>query len=66
MIIGGQEEKFGRLHSNEDSDSEDDLGRAFPQRRTAHSLVTTFRRAKEPIRLEIVASSENYLKVELS
>ena len=37
--------------------------RTDDQRTTAHSLVTTFRRSKEAIRVEIVTSSKNYLKV---
>ena len=43
---------------------EADNGDQYHERRpTAHSLVTTFRRGKDPIRNEIVISSNNFLKV---
>ncbi|CAB3999235.1 Hypothetical predicted protein [Paramuricea clavata] len=56
---GGQEEQHQkRLSGGADAESE--------QRRTTHSLVTTFRRGKEPIRVEVIASSENFLNTRLN
>ena len=51
---GGQEEQLGgKLNSAGEQNRTDD------RRTTAHSLVTTFRRSKEAIRVEIVTSSNN-------
>ena len=54
----GQEEQLQKrlqLSGEAEADSE--------QRSTIHSLVTTFRRGKEPIRVEVIVSSENFLNV---
>ena len=56
--LGGQEERLQKrlqLSGEADADSE--------QRSTVHSLVTTFRRGKQRIRVEVIASSENFLNV---
>jgi hypothetical protein len=56
--LGGQEEQHQkRVSGRTDAESE--------QRRTTHSLVTTFRHGKEPIRVEVIASSENFLNVNM-
>jgi hypothetical protein len=55
---GGQEEQL-----EEKLNSAGEQNRTDVRRTTVHSLVTTFRRSKEAIRVEIVTSSNNYLKV---
>ena len=54
----GQEEQLQkRLHLSGEADAESE------QKSTVHSLVTTFRRGKEVIRVEVIVSSENFLNV---
>ena len=54
--LGIQEEQYHkRVSGRTDAESE--------QRRATHSLVTMFRCGKEPIRVEVIASSENFLNV---
>ena len=56
--LGGQEERLQkRLQLSGEADAFSE------QRSTVHSLVTTFRRGKEPIRVEVIASSKNFLNV---